>query len=103
MTYLIDPCGADGPHAGPPRDATFVLVGCGGTGGFLAEALCRLLIGRRGALHLVDPDRVEEHNVARQSFDRADVGLFKAEVLARRLARRFGRVIGYSAMPYDAE
>jgi hypothetical protein len=36
-------------------------------------------------------------------FDPADVGHFKAEVLARRLARRFRRVIGYSVAPYDAE
>jgi hypothetical protein len=64
MTYLVDPCGT----GAPPEDATVVLVGCGGTGAFLAEALCRLLVGRRGALHLVDLDRVEEHNVARQAF-----------------------------------
>jgi hypothetical protein len=66
MSYLIDPCGTG--RAGPVDDATIVLVGCGGTGGFLAEAVCRLLIGRRGSLHLVDPDRVEPRNVARQAF-----------------------------------
>ena len=45
-----------------------MLVGCGGTGGFLAESICRLLIGRSSRLFLVDPDRVEPHNVARQAF-----------------------------------
>jgi tRNA A37 threonylcarbamoyladenosine dehydratase len=65
VTYRIDPCGIG---SGPPPDVTIVLVGCGGTGGYLAEALCRLLVGRRGSLHLVDHDRVEAHNVARQSF-----------------------------------
>jgi PRTRC genetic system ThiF family protein len=80
-----------------------VLVGCGGTGGFLAEDICRLLIGRHASLCLVDPDRVEPHNVARQSFERADIGHFKAEVLAERLARRFGREVGYSVLPYDHE
>ena len=80
-----------------------MLVGCGGTGGFLAEAVCRLLIGRRSRLYLVDPDRVEPHNVARQAFDRRDVGRFKAEVLAERLARRFEREVGYSVLPYDRE
>jgi hypothetical protein len=84
-------------------DATIVLVGCGGTGGFLAEALCRLLLGRKAQLFLVDPDRVEPHNVARQAFDRSDVDRFKAEVLARRLAGRFHREIGYSVLPYDRE
>jgi len=85
------------------QDATIVLVGCGGTGGFLAEAICRLLIGRSAQLFLIDMDRVEAHNVARQAFDRNDVGRFKAEVLAERLARRFGREIGYSVLPYDRE
>jgi tRNA A37 threonylcarbamoyladenosine dehydratase len=49
-------------------EATIVLVGCGGTGGFVAEALCRLLLGRRASLFLVDPDRVEAANVSRQAF-----------------------------------
>jgi len=82
-------------------DATIVLVGCGGTGGFLAEALCRLLLGRRASLFLVDPDRVEPANVSRQAFDVADVGRFKSEVLAERLARRFGGQVGYSVLPYE--
>jgi PRTRC genetic system ThiF family protein len=93
-------------HRGAGRsewEATIVLVGCGGTGGFLAEAICRLLIGRAAQLYLVDPDRVEAHNVARQAFDRDDIGRFKAEVLAERLARRFGRELGYSALPYDRD
>ncbi len=84
-------------------EATIVLVGCGGTGGFLAEAVCRLLIGSRSRFYLVDPDRVEPHNVARQAFDLSDVGRFKSEVLALRLARRFQREVGYSVLPYDRE
>lgn len=83
------------------RDATIVLVGCGGTGGFLAEALGRLLVGRDAALLLVDHDRVEPHNVGRQAFDPADVDGFKAQVLAERLARRFRREVGYSVLPYS--
>ena len=104
MTYRIDT--TPPPHgwrrANPGREATVVLVGCGGTGSFLAEALGRLLIGRRAALYLVDHDRVEPHNVARQAFDPADVGRFKAQVLAERLAYRFGRTVGYALQPYDA-
>lgn len=83
------------------RAATVVLVGCGGTGGFLAEALCRLLVGVDAALLLVDHDRVEPHNVGRQAFDPADVGRFKAQVLAERLAKRFRREVGYSVLPYS--
>jgi PRTRC genetic system ThiF family protein len=105
MAYSIDssPIADDRGVVRYERDATIVLVGCGGTGGFLAEAICRLLIGRRASLCLVDPDRVEPLNVARQSFERADIGHFKAEVLAERLASRFGREVGYSVLPYDRE
>ena len=65
MAYLVDPVGA--PSATDNRDcrSTIVLVGCGGTGGFLAESICRLLIGRPSRIFLVDPDRVEPHNVGR--------------------------------------
>src|SRR5439155_23911290 len=102
--FRIDPgTGAGAPPIRHDREATIVVVGCGGTGGFLAEAIARLLIGRSALLYLVDPDRVEPHNVARQCFDRADVGRFKAEVLAERLARRFGREVGYSVLPYPGE
>jgi hypothetical protein len=52
-------------------------------------------------LYLVDPDRVEARNVSRQAFDPGDVGRFKAEVLAERLSRRFGREVGFSVLPYD--
>jgi PRTRC genetic system ThiF family protein len=105
VPYRIDPSPlADGTRlVRYAREATVVLVGCGGTGGFLAEAVCRLLLGRAAQLYLVDPDRVEAHNVARQAFDRGEVGRFKAQVLAERLARRFGREVGYSVLPYDAE
>lgn len=103
MPYVID---AYSDPAGPEngvRRATIVLVGCGGTGGFLAEAICHLLIGRPGRLYLVDPDRVEPHNVARQAFDRRDVGRFKADVLAERLARGFEREVSSSVVPYGRE
>ena len=103
MPYVVDAAGE--PPGGDRRElgANVVLVGCGGTGGFLADSLCRLLIGRRSRLYLVDPDRVEPHNVARQVFDRRDVGRFKAEILAGRLACRFEREVSYSVLPYDRE
>jgi len=103
MAYLISPTGDQSRGDRAELRATILLVGCGGTGGFLAEAVCRLLIGRRSRLYLVDHDRIEPHNVARQAFDRCDVGRFKAEVLAERLARRFQREVGYSVLPYDRE
>ncbi|MYF65727.1 MAG: hypothetical protein F4185_07695 [Chloroflexi bacterium] len=41
------------------------VVGCGGTGGFVAEGLCRLFQGREATIVLVDHDRVEPHNLLR--------------------------------------
>ena len=53
------------------------VVGCGGTGGFVAEGLCRLFQGRQATIVLVDHDRVEPHNLLRQNFYAEDVGKFK--------------------------
>ena len=50
------------------------VVGCGGTGGFVAEGLCRLFQGRQATIVLVDHDRVEPHNLLRQNFYAEDVG-----------------------------
>ena len=74
------------------------VIGCGGTGGFVAEGLCRLLPSR-AALVLIDHDRVEERNLGRQNFTQEDLGCFKSEALARRLAKRYGRPVGYSTFP----
>ncbi len=77
---------------------TVTIVGCGGTGGFVAEGLCRLL-PREATLALVDHDRVEGRNLRRQNFVREDLGRFKSEALAQRLARKYGRAAAYSTVP----
>ena len=79
------------------------VVGCGGTGGFVAEGLCRLFQGRDATIVLVDHDRVEPHNLLRQNFYPGDVGEFKSKALADRLARDFRRPIGYSVYPFREE
>ena len=79
------------------------VVGCGGTGGFVAEGLCRLFQGREATIVLVDHDRVEPHNLLRQAFYKEDVGRFKAEALANRLARAYRRRIGYSVYAFTEE
>ena len=79
------------------------VVGCGGTGGFVAEGLCRLFQGRDATIVLVDHDRVEPHNLLRQNFYPADVGQFKSKALADRLARDYRRPIGYSVYPFREE
>jgi hypothetical protein len=77
---------------------TVTVVGCGGTGSFVAEGLCRLL-PPRADLVLVDHDRVEERNLIRQNFRRQELGQFKGEALARRLAKTYSRPVGYSTLP----
>ena len=79
-------------------DYIVAVVGCGGTGGFVAESLCRLL-PRDVDLVLIDHDRVEERNLSRQSFYIEDLGKLKSETLAQRLASKFGRQVAYSTLP----
>ncbi|MDD4987072.1 MAG: ThiF family adenylyltransferase [Dehalococcoidales bacterium] len=77
---------------------TVVLVGCGGTGGYAAEGLCRILPAQ-AQLALIDFDRVEERNLVRQNFFRDEIGQIKSEVLAKRLSRKYNRAVAYSVLP----
>jgi hypothetical protein len=74
---------------------TVSIVGVGGTGAFVAEGLCRLL-PLNARLVLVDHDRIEARNLSRQNFFRSELGKFKSEALAERLARAFQRPVGYA-------
>jgi bacteriocin biosynthesis cyclodehydratase domain-containing protein len=66
--------------------ARVVLLGCGGIGSLVAVTLATAGVGE---LTLVDGDHVELGNLTRQFlFTEADIGLSKAEVLARELGRR---------------
>ena len=83
----------------------FWVVGCGGTGSFLVQLLCRVLQhlihqGKRSSLVLVDPDQVEVKNLTRQCFCQAEVGLNKAEALAARYGMAFGLPIRAIAQPF---
>lgn len=67
-------------------EASVVLLGCGGIGSLVAVTLATAGVGE---LVLVDGDHVELSNLTRQFlFTEADIGLPKAEVLARELRRR---------------
>lgn len=60
------------------------IVGLGGLGGFVAEALARMGVGR---LILVDGDIFEEHNLNRQLLSaEAQLGAHKATVAEKRVA-----------------
>ena len=80
-------------------------MGLGGTGSLVAEGLPRLLlnIDIPVPVYLVDFDRVEPHNLRRQAFYEDDLGKFKSEVIARRLAQQYGRKIAYTVHPFDKE
>jgi hypothetical protein len=96
VSYAVQPSPLVGGR-GRPLEATIVLVDCGGTGGFLAESLCRLLVGiEASVLYIVDPDRVEPRNLARQTFAMADVGHFK---LRSSLSDSLVDSVGKSATP----
>ena len=75
------------------------VVGCGGTGGFVAEGLCRMLVPQMNII-LVDHDRVEERNLLRQNFYHDEIGKFKSEAMAGRLSRLYRRAVGWSVTPF---
>jgi len=81
---------------GRPRQVTVILVGCGGTGSFLALHLARLAYharerhGLRLQLLFIDPDTVEAKNLGRQNFCAAEVGEPKAWALMQRYNAAFG-------------
>lgn len=82
------------------------IIGCGGTGSHMADAVAQLWVATNGMnrtptplqqIYLVDPDMVELKNVGRQRFCTADVGKRKAIALAERYALTFG--LRMSAIP----
>jgi len=78
---------------GRPDNIVIILVGCGGTGSFVALNLARFAVSNpqlKIRLLFVDFDQVEEKNIGRQYFCPADVGRPKAQVLATRLNLAFG-------------
>lgn len=94
-------------NLGRVEHVNLTLVGCGGTGSFLALHLARLAWHAREQhgidVHLtfVDPDHIEERNVGRQNFVPAEVGLMKAERLACRYGLAFGSSIRFFNEPLE--
>jgi molybdopterin/thiamine biosynthesis adenylyltransferase len=84
------------------RDALVYLIGAGGLGGEIGEALVRKGIGE---LVILDADVGEVTNLNRQKFYKRDLGKNKAVCLARNLAKEgfCGTVIrGYALSFQDA-
>ena len=74
-----------------------VMLGAGGTGGYAAPHIYRLIHTLRRPIQffIADGDIVEEKNLVRQNFIRADLGRNKAAVMAERYASAFGMEIAY--------
>ena len=70
--------------------ARLVICGAGAIGSQLADNLARH--GAAG-LRMIDRDRVEEHNIGTQIFDRSEIGAPKAETVAARIFRATGAEI----------
>lgn len=86
-------------EVGHPQRILAILVGCGGTGSFLALHLARLASHARERhnvdvqLVFIDHDHVESKNIGRQNFCPAEVGVNKAQALMMRYNRAFGLTI----------
>lgn len=91
-----------------PKEIQIVLVGCGGTGSWLAPHIGRFLAvlreqGKHASGLFVDPDVVNPVNIPRQNFcqEEADLHLPKALTLARRYGGAWGVDIGYAVADFD--
>jgi PRTRC genetic system ThiF family protein len=91
------------------QDITIHLIGCGGSGSWLAPHLARVTKLLQEVHHINvrlafwDPDRVEEKNIFRQNFCEAEVGVNKAETLARRFGTAWGLDITAIPIPFSRD
>ncbi|MEO1800478.1 MAG: ThiF family adenylyltransferase [Cyanobacteria bacterium J06629_2] len=90
------------------KQVEFYLVGCGGTGSWLAPSLCRIARtlseqGKATTLIFIDPDAVERKNVLRQNFCDAEIGLNKAQTLALRYSLSWGVEINALPALFDSQ
>ncbi|MBN1136565.1 MAG: ThiF family adenylyltransferase [Anaerolineae bacterium] len=84
-----------------------IMVGCGGSGSWLAPHVARLAacardMWREVRVTFCDPDSVEEADVPRQHFCCAEVGRLKAETLAIRYSAAWGLAIRADTRAFDA-
>lgn len=87
----------------------FIVVGAGGTGSFVVPAIARLIYelkqqqNKSAEMLIVDPDVVEANNIPRSNFCFAEVGRFKSQTLAERVATAWGIESGFSCEKFEAE
>lgn len=63
----------------------FIIVGAGGTGSLLARDIPKLIIDTDHKMLIVDGDHVEEKNMKRQSYQKQDIGEYKAVALSSKI------------------
>ncbi len=91
------------------KDITIHLIGCGGSGSWLSPHLARITKLLQDVHHLRvrlafwDHDTVEEKNIFRQNFCEAEIGINKAETLARRFGLAWGIEIIAVTAPFSRE
>jgi PRTRC genetic system ThiF family protein len=91
------------------KSITIHLIGCGGTGSWLAPHLARITKLLQEVHHtnvrlaFWDYDLVEEKNIFRQNFCEAEIGVNKAETLARRYGTAWGLEIVALPVPFSAD
>jgi PRTRC genetic system ThiF family protein len=90
------------------EELDLILIGCGGTGGWLAVNLPRIAylqkqVGKKVSVTFIDPDLVEATNIPRQNFIPSDLGLPKASVLAARYGLQWGIEISAITSSFRAD
>ncbi|HEX8653064.1 MAG TPA: PRTRC system ThiF family protein [Pyrinomonadaceae bacterium] len=83
-----------------------LIVGAGGIGTYIAQHVGRIMHhlymdGKLVHLKIVDPQQVGEENVGRQLYCPAEIGLNKAEVLARRYGFAWGLNTSFYVGEFD--
>ncbi|MGE3384755.1 MAG: ThiF family adenylyltransferase [Pyrinomonadaceae bacterium] len=87
----------------------FIVVGAGGTGSFVVPALARLIFelkqqqNKSAEMLIVDPDVVENGNIPRSNFCFAEIGRYKAQTLAERVATAWGIETSFACESFDSE
>lgn len=92
-------------HVDSNRGKHWIVIGCGGNGGYYIPQMLRQIALQNKRLELsnlrqhkvtlIDADDIEDKNLTRQNFVRNDVGKNKAEVMASRYGRAFGIEVDY--------
>lgn len=85
-----------------------ILVGCGGTGSWLAPHLVRVAKtlrerNRKVEVVFIDPDHIELANLGRQNFCAAEIDHNKAKTLARRYGLAWGVPINALDRPFSSK